>query len=181
MNNSYEKNLTKVTTGKVILQYPHFFKVNTRTKFENSQPKYDTTVIISKTDDETLSKIDNAIKNAIKQGQFSDDLEIKAPLKDGDVFYPGETLYENAMFLYASTTFKPRVVDHNLNKIEYKIDEYQSGTYAKLSLEFVPYHFNGKCGVSARLLNVQVFPQNRLLELRSKPEDDFVVEVVDEE
>ena len=175
MNNNYE---TKLTTGKVILQYPHFFKPNTRTKFENSQPKYDTTVIISKTDDETLSKIDNAIKGAINKGGFSDNTEITLPLKDGDVFYPGETLYENSMFLYASTTFKPKVVDHKLTEINFKMDEYQSGTYAKLSLEFVPYHFNGKYGVSARMINVQIFPQNKLLELRSKPEDDFMVEDV---
>ncbi len=179
--NSNEKNLTKVTTGKIVLQYPHFFKANTRTQFENSQPKYDTTVIINKADEETLSKINTAFKNAVNKGNFPDNVEIKLPLKDGDIFYPGETLYENSMFLYTSSVFKPKVVDHNLNKIEYKIDEYQSGTYAKLSLEFVPYHFNGKCGVAARLLNVQVFPQNRLLELRSNPEDDFVVEVVDEE
>lgn len=174
--NSNEKNLTKVTTGKVILQYPHFFKPNTRTNFENSQPKYDTTVIISKADNESLSKIDNAIKNAIKQGQFSGDTEIKLPLKDGDVFYPGETLYENAMFLYASTPLKPMVVDHKLNEIKFRMDEFQSGTYAKLSLEFVPYHFNGKCGISARLINVQILSGNKLLEIRSKPEDDFEVE-----
>lgn len=176
----YTNSNERITTGKVILQYPHFFKLNTRTKFENSQPKYDTTVIISKTDNETLSKIDNAIKGAIKKGGFSDNAEVTLPLKDGDIFYPGETLYENSMFLYASTVFKPKVVDHKLTEITYRIDEYQSGTYAKLSLEFVPYHFNGKCGVSTRLINVQIFPQNKLLELRSKPEDDFVVEDVKE-
>lgn len=178
--NSTEQNLTKVTTGKVILQYPHFFKPNTHTQFENSQAKYDTTVIISKTDDETLYKIDAAIKNAVNKGNFPDNAEIKIPLKDGDVFYPGEVLYENSMFLYSSTAFKPKVVDHKLTEITYRIDEYQSGTYAKLSLEFVPYHFKDKYGISTRLINVQIFPQNKLLELRSKPEDDFVVEDVKE-
>lgn len=169
----------KITTGKGVLVNPHLLRVNSRNKFENATPKYGTTFVISKDDTETLSKIELAIKFAIEQGKFTNDAQINMPLKDGDSTYPGEILYENAMFLYASTTFKPKVVDHKLTEINFRVDEFQSGTYAKLSLEFVPYHFNGKCGVSARLINVQIFPQNKLLEIMSKPEDDFVVEDVE--
>lgn len=178
MNNNYNN---KLITNKGWLVNPHLFRVNSRNHYENSVPKYGTTFVISKDDKETLEKIDIAIKAAIKKGNFPDNAEIKLPLKDGDIIYSGEALYENSMYLYASTTFKPYVVNHKLTEITYKMDEYQSGTYAKLSLEFVPYHFRDINGISVRLLNVQVFPQNRLLELRSKPEDDFVVEDVDEE
>lgn len=171
-------NDTKVTTNLVVLNFPHLLKVNKRSKFENSQAKYDATVIISKTDTETLSKIDNAIKKAIIKGGFSDTEKIKSPLKDGDVDYPCNNLYEGSMYMYVSTTLKPKVVDTKLNELPFYTTEIESGRYAKVSLYFEGYKsFDaGQCGISAKLLNVQVFPKNRLLELRSTPEDDFKIE-----
>ena len=61
------------------------------------------------------------------------------------------------------------------------MDEFPSGTYAKVSIQFNPYNFNGKLGISAELINVQILPGNKLLEERANPEDDFVIEDVDEE
>ena len=85
------------------------------------------------------------------------------------------------MYLYASSSLPPRVVDHKVEDIKFRRDEFPSGTIAKVSLEFVPYKFNGKCGVSTVLVNVRILPKNKLMDYRSKPEDDFVVEDVDEE
>lgn len=176
-------NETKITTNLIILNFPHLLKVNNRSKFENSQAKYDATIIISKSDDDTLSKIDSAIKKAIIKSEFSDTEDIKSPLKDGDMDYPYNSLYENSMYMYVSTTIKPKIVDNELKEIPFYTTEIEAGRYAKVSMYFEGYksYETGKCGISAKLLNVQVFPQNRLLELRSNPEDDFVVEAVDED
>ena len=178
---SKEKNLRKVVTNKVCLSYPHLFRVNENNKSGNGIPKYGTTIIVDKTDEETLNKMYSAIKNAAEMGGFADNSELKSPLKDGDILHPGETLYKNCIYLYASSSLRPRVVDHNLQDVRIRSDEFACGTWAKVSLEFVPYKYNGKYGVSASLINVQIFPQNKLAELRSKPEDDFVVEAVAEE
>lgn len=176
-----EKNLnTKMVTGKIALHFPHLFRVNDNNKNGNSIPKYGTTIIVDKNDAQTLNKMYDAINNAAEIGGFTDNSDFKSPLNDGDVLHPGESLYRNCMYLYASSSLPPRVVDHKLQDIKFRRDEFLSGTYAKVSLEFVSYKFNGKCGVSANLINVQIFPQNKLAELRSKPEEDFVVEEVDE-
>ena len=171
----------KVVTNKVCMNFPSLFRVNDNTKNGNSIPKYGTTIIVDKNDEETLNKMYSAIKNAAEEGGFADESFFKSPLNDGDVLHPGENLYKNSMYLYASSSLPPRVVDHKVEEIKFRRDEFPSGTIAKVSLVFVPYKFNGKCGVSATLINVQVFPQNKLAELRSRPEDDFTVEEVDEE
>ncbi len=170
-----KKNATNIITGTVVLNFPHLFKRNSNKNFNTENSKYGTTVIIPKEDNETLEKIQTAISYAIAQGGFSDLETIKTPLNDGDVIHSGETLYKNSMYLYASTAFKPKVVDHNVHEIEFRMDEFPSGTYAKVSIQFNPYNFNGKMGVSAELVNVQILPGNKLLEERAKPEDEFTV------
>ena len=140
--------------------------------------KYDATIIVDKNDEETLSKMYSAINNAAELGGFADVSDFKSPLNDGDVLHPGENLYKNCMYLYASSFLRPRVVDHNVQDIKFRVSEFPAGTYAKTSLEFVPYKHDGKFGVSAKLVNVQILPQNKLEELRSAPEDDFVVEEI---
>lgn len=176
-------NSRTFTTGKIILQFPHLIKKNTRSKFENSQAKYDATIIISKNDNETLLKIDKEMKREIQRVGFSANPDIKLPLKDGDKDYPYNSLYENSMYMYVSTAIKPKIVNHKLEKPAFYMEEIQSGTYGKISMYFEGYksYETGKCGISAKLLNVQVFPQNKLVELRSKPEDDFVVEDIEED
>ena len=169
------QNKSNIITGKSILNFPHLFKRNSNKNFNTENSKYGTTVIIPKDDNETLEKIRTAISYAIAQGGFSETEIIKTPLNDGDVIHPGETLYQNSMYLYASSAFKPKVVDHKLQDIEFRMDEFPSGTYAKVSIQFNPYNFNGKMGVSAELVNVQILPGNKLLEERAKPEDEFTV------
>ena len=179
---SQEKNFTtKIVTNECVLHFPHLFRVNDNNKNGNRVPKYGTTIIVDKSDVETLDKMYYAIKNAAELGGIADEAEFKSPLNDGDIVHPGENLYKNSMYLYASSSLPPRVVDHKVEDIKFRRDEFPSGTIAKVSLEFVPYKFNGKCGVSTVLVNVQILPKNKLMDYRSKPEDDFVVEAVDEE
>ena len=172
MSNSIEK----IVTGKVVLHYSRLFSPSKNNKEYHTTPKYGSTIIIDKSDEETLNKIQTAITNAVTQGNFSKDTKLNLPLKDGDIFHPGEIVFENSMYLYASSILKPKVVNHKLLPILSRADEFISGTYAKVSMNFEPYNFNGKCGVSAKLINVQILSGNKLSELNPKPEDDFKVE-----
>lgn len=173
MNNNY---INRFTTGRVSLYNPSLLRPNSNSRFENSRPKYGTTVIISKDDNETLDKIRSAIDNVIQQNDLSDLDNIKLPLKDGDKEYPSNRLFENAMYLYASTFLKPKIVDHKVKEILFRTDEFNSGAYSKLSLEPVYHNIKGEQVISFELINVQILPGNKLLDLRSKPEYDFQVE-----
>lgn len=174
--NSNEKNLTKVVTNKIVLDYPRLIKPKVNSKFADSEAKYGTTIIIPKDDIETIEKINQAVKAVIESGCFTDINDIKLPLKDGDEVHFGEPLYENSMYLYASSSFKPRLVDNKVQEIKYCMSEFQSGSYAKACIQFEHYNYNGIKGVKAELISVQILKGNKLLELRSNPEDDFEVE-----
>ena len=163
---------TKITTGKVVLHYPNLTKKRENRQGYNSPSKYGTTIIISKDDKETIEKIQEAIHNAAVIGNIDDYDNFISPLKDGDTSYPGERMYENSLYMYVSTLVMPKIVDKNVHEL-FVSDDYLRGKYARLSIEFVAYKYNGKAGVSAKLHNVQVFEQSRLDELRSDPNDDF--------
>ena len=173
---STEKNLTKVVTNKAVLDYPRLIKPKSNSKFPDSEPKYGTTIIIPKDDFETIEKINQAIKAVIDSGYFTEVNDIKLPLKDGDVVHPGELLYENSVYLYASSSFKPRLVDSKVQEIKYCMSEFQCGSYAKACIQFEHYNYNGITGIKAELISVQILNGNKRLETRSKPEDDFQVE-----
>ena len=56
---------TKVTTGKVRLSYTHLFEPHA---IEGNEPKYSVSVIIPKSDTETLKAIKEATEQAKKDG-----------------------------------------------------------------------------------------------------------------
>lgn len=173
---SLEQNLTKVVTNKAVLDYPRLIKPKVNNKYADSEAKYGTTIIIPKDDIETIEKINQAIKAVIACACFTDADDIKLPLKDGDEVHPGEALYENSVYLYASSSFRPRLVDNKVQEIKYCVNEFHSGSYAKAAIQFEHYNYNGIKGLKAELISIQILKGNKLLESRSRPEDDFVVE-----
>lgn len=171
----------KLVIRKVVLNQPHLFMK--RTPSYGSTSKFDTIIIISKDDKSIIEKIKKEIETASKIGNFTSTDELKLPLKDGDADFPGDKLYHNSYYMYASSVLQPSVVDHKLNEL-LLYDEVKSGTYANVSVEFAPYKFQKNTvdfnGVSCKLQNVQILPlKSRLLELKPKPQDDFKVENYD--
>lgn len=156
----------------VVLRYPNLIKKRENRQGDNRPSKYGTTVIISKDNNESIDKINEAIAKAISTGNIANVENIHYPINDGDVSYPGDRIFENSIYFYASSSIKPRIVDKKLNELKV-LDDYLNGQYANISLTFCPYNFNGTIGVSAQLHNVQVLEKSRLEELRSNPFDDF--------
>ena len=173
-------NYVKITTQRVVLDYPHLLKPYVNPKVSSSTPRYGSTIIIPEGDTITLQRVDEGIKETISRFKLNQN-NLQLPLQDGNVKHPYDSLYRNCMFFYASSELKPKVVDTKIQEIKYRYDEFERGTYAKVSLILVPYDYNNKCGISMKLENVQIFPHNKLFELRSKPEDDFVVEEDEED
>lgn len=174
MNNS--NNYFRFTTNKVVLFNPHLLQPHSNSRYENSRPKYYTTIIISKDDEETLDKINSAINSIVQSGNQSQINNFKSPLKDGDKDYPNDKLFERSMYMYVSTELQPNIVDHKVKKILFRASEFETGSYSKVSLEPVQYTIGDKLIVVFELINVQILLGNKLLEMRSKPEDDFEVE-----
>ena len=162
-----------VITEAIVLLNPYLFEG----KSFNGQPvKYGTGIGVLKDDYVTLDKINNAIDETIKNGNFTKCDKIKLPLRDGDKEYPNKQLYHNSYFLYATSDTKPEVVDHNL-KLNLGGTSVSHGDYAKVCISFEPYNIKENKGISCRLIAVQTLNRkSRSLELRPDINTIFKVE-----
>lgn len=164
---------TKVTTGKVRLSYAHLFEAHA---IEGNEPKFSVSVIIPKTDTETLKAIKEAVNEAKEQGKgkFGGKIpaNLKTPLRDGDTERPDDEAYVNCYFLNASSKNKPGVVDQNVQPVLDATEVY-SGCYGRLTLNFYPFSASGNKGIAAGLGNVQKLAEGEPLGGFTRAEDDF--------
>ncbi|WP_308779780.1 DUF2815 family protein [uncultured Clostridium sp.] len=166
---------TKVTTGKVRLSYAHLFEPHA---IEGNEPKYSVSVIVPKSDKETLQAIKEAVTEAKEQGKGKwggkVPANVKTPLRDGDVDREGDEAYAGCYFLNANSKNKPGIVDINVQPILDATEVY-SGCYARLTLNFYAYNANGNKGIAAGLGNVQKLEDGEPLGGFTRAEDDFEV------
>lgn len=164
---------TKVTTGKVRLSYAHLFEPHA---IEGNEPKFSVSIIIPKTDTDTLKAIKEAVNEAKEQGKTKWGGKVpaglKTPLRDGDEERPDDEAYVNSYFLNASSKNRPGVVDQNVHDIIDATEVY-SGCFGRLTLNFYPFSASGNKGVAAGLGNVQKLEDGEPLGGFTRAEDDF--------
>ena len=174
MNVTAKRTGTKVTTGKVRLSYAHIFEPHAMN--DGQEAKYSVSVIIPKTDKETLKAIKEATDQAKKDGasKWGNKIpaNLKTPLRDGDEERPDDEAYAGCYFLNASSKNKPGVVDQNVQPVLDSTEVY-SGCYARLTLNFYAYNASGNKGVAAGLGNIQKLEDGEPLGGFTRAEDNF--------
>ena len=163
---------------------------NTRWSFVNvwepksvngGTPKYSISLIIPKTDTETIRKIKDAIKAAYEEGQnklrsssrTAPALEdLKIPLRDGDRDRKDDPTYAGCMFINANSSTAPGIVDAALNPILERSEVY-SGVYGRASITLYAFCSNGNRGIACGLNNLQKIRDGEPLGSRARAEDDF--------
>ena len=167
-------NVTKVVTGKVRLSYAHVWEP---VSINDSKPKYSVSLIIPKSDKETIKKINAAVDAAIEEGiakfggKKPNRAALKLPLRDGDTEREDEA-YKNSFFVNANSTTAPQIVDRAVNPILDR-EEVYSGCYARVSINFYAYNTNGNKGIACGLGNIQKVADGEPLGGRSNAKDDF--------
>ena len=168
-------NKTKVVTGLVRLSYANVWEPKAAT--EGAVPKYSVSLIIPKSDTETIAKINAAIDAAIEEGvakfggKKPNKAAIKLPLRDGDTERDDEA-YKGHYFINANSTTPPQIVDKYVKPILDRNEVY-SGCYARVSLNFYAFNSNGNKGVACGLGNIQKIRDGESLGGRSSATDDF--------
>ena len=165
---------TKVITGKCRASFVHVFEPQS---VNGSEPKYSISLIIPKSDTETLNSIRAAIEEAKQNGATSKwggkiPPNLKMPLRDGDVDRPDDDAYANAYFINANSNEKPGIVDRERIPITDPLAIY-SGCYVRASINFYPFNSNGNKGISAGLANIQFWCDGEPLNGRVRAEDEF--------
>lgn len=150
------ENLCNVTTGEVRMSFVHLFKPYA------SQPgqeeKYSVTVLIPKTDTDTMGRVNAAIE-AAKQRGISEKWNgqcppvVPVPVYDGDGLRPSdgaafgpECKGHWVLTAGAGVDNPPEVVDAAGNPIINQSEVY-SGIYGRVNLTFYPYNSAGRRGI----------------------------------
>lgn len=165
----------KVVTGKVRFSYAHVF--TPQASQEGGQPKYSVSIIIPKSDKETVEKINKAIEQAKEENKAvwggTVPKGLKGGLRDGDE-EKDDPAYANSYFINANSSQKPGVVDADLNAI-LDASEFYSGCFGRASISFFAYNSNGSKGVGCGLNNVQKLEDGEKLGGAASATDDFAV------
>lgn len=163
----------KVITGKVRASFVHVFEPQS---INGSEPKYSCSLIIPKSDTDTVGKIREAIEQAKQEGvpKWGGKIppNLKTPLRDGDIDRPDDENYQECMFINATSKDAPQVVDRRVQPITDPMMVY-SGCYCNVSVNFYPFNANGNRGVAAGLGNIQFVRDGDRLSGRASAESDF--------
>ena len=166
---------TKVITGTgTRLSYFHGWEP---ISINGGAEKYSVSVLIPKSDTETVSAINAAIDAAIEEGvakfggKKPNKAAIKLPLRDGDVERDDEA-YKGHWFINANSTTAPQIVYRQVKPILDR-SEVHSGCYARVSLNFFAFNSNGNKGIACGLGNIQKVRDGEPLGGKSTAADDF--------
>lgn len=148
---------TQITTGKVRLSYCNLF--TPKASQEGAQPKYSVTLLIPKSDKQTLAKI-KAAMDAAKANYLARNAgkklpsNLKSTLHDGDGERPngGEFGAEckGHYVMTVSSNNKPALVYSDKTPLTEPTELY-SGCYGRAIINFYVYDTQGNKGISAGL------------------------------
>lgn len=142
---------TKVKMGEVRFSYVNVFKPQPN---DDGVDKYSVSVIIPKSAKKTIAEIERAVKNARVAG--ADKIgkgNVKLPLRDGDEDKPEDEAYADSYFFSATSTRRPGLVDIKKQPIT-DPEEFYSGCYGYVSINFYAFKKKGNKGVAAGLNNI---------------------------
>lgn len=144
---------------------------------EGEEKKYSVSCILPKADASTIGAIKAAIRAAYQAGvatrfEGKRPRDWKNPLRDGDTDRQDDEAYADSLFLYASCKTRPGVVGHDRQPIT-RQDEFYSGCYGYVSINFYPFNTGENLGVAAGLNHVMKLKDGSFLGGRATAESDF--------
>ena len=164
----------RVVTGVVRLSYANVWEPKS---INGGDPKFSCSIIIPKTDTETVNAINAAINCAIQEGigKFGGKIPplgaLKLPLRDGDTERDDEN-YAGCYFINANSKTAPQVVDRHVQPIIDRSEIY-SGVYARVSISLYAFSVNGNKGVACGLGNIQKIRDGEPLGGHTNASNDF--------
>lgn len=152
---------TKVTTGKIRFSFVNLFEA--KEPQGGGEPKYSMTLLIPKSDIDTMSKIKAAMTEA-RENFCRRNGANALPERPNNTLHDGDGMRDNGepfgpeckghYVITVSNKQKPIVVDAYRNPITDPSEVY-SGAFGRAAINFYGYSRNGKKGISASPLSVQ--------------------------
>ena len=150
---------TSIRIGEVRFSYTAVFQPK---KNDDGTPsKYGVCIIIPKEDTETVNLVKEAIDAAKQRGKLEKwggkiPANVTSCLRDGDIDREDDEAFAGCYFLNASSRNKPgvKVLEDGVVSDALDEEDFYSGCYGAVTLDFFPYESSGNKGVGAGLNNV---------------------------
>ena len=167
---------TYFKSGLVRFSYAHVHEPHAVD--EGGEKKYSVSILIPKKDKAQVKEVKRAIQAVIDSDQGKAKFgktkvnALKLPLRDGDEERDDDPAYEGMLFFNASSKNKPTIVDKNRKEI-FDDDDFYSGCWGRVSVNFYPFNTSGNKGVAAGLNNLQKLKDDERLSGGLSAEEDF--------
>ena len=171
---------TSIRLGEVRFCYANVFAP--RKNEDGTDGKYSVQILVPKVDAQAKKMIDTAIE-AAKQagvagkwnGKMPPASKLHIPLRDGDEEDPDDDTYQGMWFLNASSLTKPgvRVLENGQMSEALDTDDFYSGCWGAVVVNFYAYANSGNMGISAGLNNVIKTRDDERLAGGRSAEQDF--------
>lgn len=153
-----KKTETSIRIGEIRFSFANVF-VPKRNEDGEGDPKYSCQILIPKDNKEALKLIEEATAAAAAKGKETKwggktPALLKKPLRDGAEKEDDDPTYEGMMFLNCSNKRKPgvQVLDDGM-RYEANEDDFYSGCWGAVTLDFFPYDHKGNKGIGVSLGN----------------------------
>lgn len=168
---------TNIRVGEVRFSYANVFAP--KKTDDSADGKYSVCIIIPKSDKESVAAINTAVEAAKLKGKAEKwngkiPANVRTPLRDGDIDREDDEAFEGCWFLNASSKNKPgiRVLENGQTYEAMDAEDFYSGCYGAVTINFFPYENSGNKGVAAGLNNlIKTRDGERLSGGRSADED----------
>lgn len=154
---NYNKKIsnTGCRIGEARFSYCHVFSKGT--KPDGSEGSYSVSILIPKSDTQAVQMLQECIRAAQEEGKGKWGGKVpancKIPLRDGDAEREEDENYKGCYFINAKSNKKPGVKILKDGEMCDALDEedFYSGCYGAVTLNFFAYNSNGNKGIGAGL------------------------------
>ena len=165
---------TKFVTDKVRFSFVHVFEP---AETLNGTMKYSVSILIPKTDKETVARFNKAFEDTkeANKSYFGGSIPkmLKGGLRDGDA-EKDDPIYAGHYFINANSNEKPGIFDADSNPILDK-SEFYSGCFGRASITLYPYDAGGSKGIAAGLNGVMKTEEGDRLGGATNSAGDFAI------
>lgn len=170
-------NDTLIRIGECRFSYVHVFEPQ---QDDEGKDKYSVAVLWPKTNKALTALVEEAVAAAKEKGKATKwggkiPANAKSPIRDGDTEREEDEAYKGMYFLNCSSKQKPgvRVLENGQVVEALGMEDFYSGCWGAVTLNFFPYDSKGNKGVGAGLNNVIKTRDDERLAGGSSADADF--------
>lgn len=176
---NYNKKIndTLIRIGEVRFSYVHVFEPQ---KGDDGKEKYSVAVLWPKSETAITALVEEAVKAGKEKGKTSKwggkiPANAKSPIRDGDIEREDDSNYAGMYFMNCSSKQKPgvRVLENGAVVEALDMEDFYSGCWGAVTLNFFPYDSNGNKGVGVGLNNLIKTRDDERLAGGTTAESDF--------